>query len=89
MSAGTTVNDQREIYCRKLGHRLAFAYCRSTAGGAVCSRILDCWFERFDVAGFLREELSAKDFAGLSAPPPPKVVSLVQLIDEARARLEA
>ena len=45
MCDSITGNDERETYCRKLGHKLRFAYCRTTDGDTVCPKILDCWFE--------------------------------------------
>ena len=32
-----------------LGHDLTFAYCRAPAKQLPCRKILDCWFETFDV----------------------------------------
>ena len=77
-------NDEREIYCRKLGHELRFAYCRTTEGETVCPRILDCWFERFDVLRFMAEHFPHHAIEALTAPPPPKAVSLLELIVRAQ-----
>ena len=79
--------DILEIYCRRLGHPVPFRYCRSTVEARPCARIADCWFERFDVTSYLREQLSADELARLDAPPPAKIVSLVDLIEAARQRV--
>jgi hypothetical protein len=74
-----------------LGHEVSFAYCRTQEGDRLCGRILDCWWETFDVCGFLRDNLPAEQFGKLAdpAPRPPKVASLAELIAQARARVEA
>jgi hypothetical protein len=80
-------NDEREIRCRRLGHTVSFAYCRAQEGETVCPCILDCWWQTFDVQSFLREHLSAEEFARLSQPPSAdKVTTLLDLIRKARER---
>ena len=84
MCDSITGNDERETYCRKLGHELRFAYCRTTDGDTVCPKILDCWFERFDVAGFMCEHYPKHHVEALTEPPAPKAVSLYELIVRAQ-----
>jgi hypothetical protein len=83
-----TSQDSRCRRCPRLGHEITFEYCRRQDGGTVCPRILDCWWETFDVRGYLREHLSEEEFAALSERPPPKekVLSLVELIEQAKKR---
>ena len=76
--------------CRRLGHELTFGYCRQETGGKLCRLILDCWWERFDVGAFLQAHLSAEAMAQVEhagASPPSKVLSLVDLIQQAKDRL--
>ena len=77
--------------CRRLGHELAFGYCRQETGGKPCRLILDCWWERFDVRSFLHAHLSAETMAEVewasASPPPPKVLSLLDMIQQARDRI--
>jgi hypothetical protein len=77
--------------CRRLGHEIAFGYCRQEAGGKPCRLIVDCWWEQFDVRSFLRLHLPAEVMAEVelagTAPPAAKVVSLVDMIQQARHRL--
>ena len=77
--------------CRRLGHEVTFGYCRQESRRKPCRLILDCWWERFDVRSFLQAHLSAEGMdqverAG-AAPPPSKVASLVDMIQQARERL--
>jgi hypothetical protein len=77
--------------CRRLGHEVNFGYCRQEAGGRPYRLVLDCWWEYFDVRAFLGALLSAEGMAQVEqakvAPPPSKMVSLLDLIQQARARV--
>jgi len=79
-----------ERRCPRLGGSVTFGYCRTGGdSGDPCFKILDCWWERFDVAGMLRQELDADQFARLSdQQPPQKISSLIDLIAKSRRRLE-
>ena len=71
-----------------LGHEVPFRYCRTQEGERLCGRILDCWWQAFDVCGFLKGNLTTEEIAKLAnpAPRPPKVASLAELISQARDR---
>jgi hypothetical protein len=53
-----------------------------------CLKVLDCWWERFDVVAYMQARLSPGAFEALATrrPPPNKVASLVDLIQKARER---
>src|ERR1035437_4587837 len=77
--------------CPRLGHELTFGYCRQESGRKPCRLILDCWWERFDVRSFLQAHLPEESMAQVeragAAPPPSKVLSLVDLIQQAQDRI--
>jgi hypothetical protein len=79
--------------CRRLGHEVTFGYCRQETGGAPCRLILDCWWEYFDVRNFLEAHLTPEGMAQVesakSAPPPSKMLSLLDLIEQAKERIRA
>lgn len=77
-------NDQREGYCRALGHYVKFAYCRQVSRGMPCARVLDCWFENFDVQRFIQEHYSPAEIEAFLQPSPPKVANLLELIEKAK-----
>jgi hypothetical protein len=85
MDVKIEAHDQREAYCRMLGHSVPFRYCRGVAEGLPCRKILDCWFERFDVAAFVKEHYTAEQIESILAPPKPKMTSLVELVERAKA----
>jgi hypothetical protein len=80
--------DDRECYCRVLGHHLHFAYCRSINDGYPCYRILDCWFEKFDIRKFVRENFTDEEIESFLKAPKPKMQTLVTLIEQARKRIK-
>jgi hypothetical protein len=80
-----SAHDARETYCRMLGHEIQFKYCRSVNDGMPCRRIADCWHTRFDVPTWLREHYSPEQIDRITAPPPAKVASILELIERAKA----
>ena len=81
------------LRCRRLGHEVAFGYCRQETEGKPCRLILDCWWEQFDVRAFLRAHLPAEAMAQVEraglVEPPPKVISLLELVQQVKERLRS
>ena len=79
--------------CPRLGHEITFGYCRQEMSGSPCRLILNCWWERFDVRSFLRAHLGDEAMAQVertgAAPPPSKMLSLVEMIQQTKDRLAA
>jgi len=84
-------HDQDLLRCRRLGHEVTFGYCRQETGGKPCRLVLDCWWEHFEVRSFLRAHLPEETVAEVeragASPPPPKILSLVEMIQQAKDRL--
>ncbi len=77
--------DHRTRRCPRLGHEVDFHYCRTQEGFTICPKILDCWWETFDVAAFLKQNLPPEQWEALQNPKPPdKVAGLLELIRRAR-----
>lgn len=77
-------HDQREGYCRMLGHHVPFSFCRAQADGRPCRKILDCWFEKFDIRSFLSEHFTEEQIDAFLTPPKPKMATLLELIEKAK-----
>jgi hypothetical protein len=81
--------DDFKIRCPRLGHQIQFSYCRSENQGSPCFKILDCWHAHFAVEELLKMELSREQWeALLDRPPVPKVLSLLDLISQAKRHAE-
>lgn len=79
--------DSFQIRCSKLGHQIHFSYCRGENFELPCTRILTCWHSYFRVEEHLRDVLSAEEWEQtFEKPVLPKVLTLVELIEEAQRR---
>jgi hypothetical protein len=81
--------DQLERRCPRLGGPVLFVYCKTSGDNhSVCWKIFDCWWECFDVVEHLKKTLREDEFKKLAnKKPKPKIVSLVELIEQARKRV--
>jgi hypothetical protein len=77
-----------ERRCPRLGGSVPFSYCKK--GGEdqqPCFKIIDCWWETFDVVRYLKDNLPEDQFNQLmDTRPRPKIASLVELIEQAKKR---
>lgn len=75
------------IRCPRLGHQISFSYCRAENRGLPCFKTLDCWCDHFPVEEYLKKDLTAEEWErAFSGPPKPKILSLVELIQQAKNR---
>lgn len=75
------------IRCPRLGHQINFKYCEIENSGIPCFKALDCWYTYFDVHKFLEDKLSKEDFKkAFIDKGQPKVLSLLDLIEKAKAK---
>ncbi len=80
------IDDDAELHCRMLGHAVPFRYCRSATEGLPCRLVQECWQGRFDVHAFLQARYTPEQIQEILAPSKPKLASIVELIEQARAR---
>lgn len=83
-----TSKDQLELRCPRLGGQVTFQYCRTGSDDdSACWKIFDCWWEYFDVVSYLQKSLPDDKFQALvDKKPQAKLVSLVELIEQAQQR---
>lgn len=79
---------QLERRCPRLGSQVSFEYCRECGEGDLpCFKVIDCWWEIFDVVAFFQNQLSNDEFNRLvQLKPKPKVTSLIEMIEQAKKR---
>ena len=68
-----------------LGHVVAFSYCRSPGSAEPCRRILNCWWEEFDVEAFVRRHYGDEQIERFRRPRTDKVSTLMELIERAKS----
>ena len=83
----TPPGNDYDIRCPRLGHQIPFSYCRAENMGSPCFKILDCWHSHFQVEKFLREQLTPEEWEKVFKKHlKPKVLTLVEMIEQARRR---
>ncbi len=74
-------HDERRRRCPRLGHAVSFHYCRTQEGDRLCRRILDCWWETFDVRAFLEEHYPQGEIEELlDQKGPDKLSSILEIV---------
>ena len=81
-------HDSKEGYCKMLGHFLTFNYCKTANKGVPCSKVLDCWFQQFNIQEFIKENYSADEQKSIFEPPKSKILSLSEILEQAQQRLK-
>lgn len=75
--------DDRERRCPRLGSPISFRYCMiSGEDDNICWKILDCWWEMFDVEGYLKANMPEAAFNQLMASadkPKNKISSILEI----------
>ncbi len=75
--------------CPRLGGPVGFSYCMRCELEQPCAKVVDCWWETFDIVRYLEDHLSEDQFTRvMKARPKPKVASLVEMIAQAKKRVE-
>jgi hypothetical protein len=84
-----TPHEDKERRCPKLGGPVSFSYCRVESQGKPCSRSIQCWSRIFDVESYFRINMDDQEFCEcFKDQGRPKLVTLVDLIEQARQRLK-
>ena len=80
---------QQTVVTSRLGGPVAFSYCLSCESEQPCFKVVDCWWETFDIVQYLRDHLPEDQFDRvMNAQPRPKISSLVEMIAQARQRTQ-
>ncbi len=75
--------------CPRLGGLVAFFYCTTCeTDSRPCGKIIDCWWEIFDVVRYLKDTLAPAEFDRLiRVKPASKVSQIVGIISQSQERL--
>jgi len=75
--------------CPRLGGPVGFSYCMRCELEQPCVKVVDCWWETFDIVRYLEDHLPEDQFTRvMKARPKPKIASLVETIVQAQKRIE-
>lgn len=80
--------EELEIRCPRLGGTVPFRYCMAPAEPTVCFKILDCWWEVFDVTSYLKTHLPEEDFCRLveNRNRPNRMESILELVEKFKSK---
>ena len=83
-------NKKLERRCPRLGGPVPFKYCMFAGEeNQPCFKVIDCWWETFDIVRYLKDKLTEDQFIRLrDSRPGPKIASLVELIEKTNTRQE-
>ena len=74
--------------CPRLGGPVDFSYCMRCELEQPCFKIVDCWWETFDIVRYLQDHLPEEQVARIKeGRPKPKVASLVEMIAQTKERM--
>jgi hypothetical protein len=77
--------DKLQCRCPRLGHEVAFSYCRQESGVMPCQRIIACWGVLIPVETWLKDEMPAEQWdLFCRQEPEDKLTTLVDLVGKAR-----
>ncbi len=76
-----------EIRCPQLGHQVPLSYCYNMPEGRPCRRLLACWEEVLPrLRSVVAKDLGPEEWRRcFETPPPPKLATLAELIEKAKA----
>ena len=80
--------EKLEIRCPRQGSAIPFKYCMISGDDSMpCMKIMDCWWETFDVDAYLKANLPAAVYNMLvTARPKAKVASIVEIAEKAQKK---
>jgi hypothetical protein len=81
-----TEHDSLSRRCPMLGHEVPFSYCRQPGQEVPCRKMFDCWWETIDIKVFIAENYSQENQKTMTQPPKPKMLSILELVEQARKR---
>jgi hypothetical protein len=70
--------------CPRLGGTVPFRYCLAPGEPTPCFKILDCWWEIFDVVSYMQARLPPEDFESLlvqESNRPDRLGTILELIE--------
>ena len=75
--------------CPRLGGPIDFFYCKTCEPQRhPCRKIIDCWWETFDVLRYLKDTLAPEELGRLTCvKPASKVSQLIDVIAQSKKRL--
>jgi hypothetical protein len=86
------IEDQQRRCPRLGGSVVSISYCKISGKDSLpCFKMLDCWWETFDVETYLKEHLTGpvfQSFIESARTPPNKIGSIIEIANMARQKTD-
>jgi len=76
----------QHFWCPVLGQTITFGYCRRTAEGLPCHRVVTCFSPHFAVEAFLAEHYTPAEQERFLAPPKGRLQRVLDALAQAQAQ---
>ncbi len=86
MNEKKTTNSALVRRCPILGGPVHFGYCKTGGEQQLpCRKIIDCWWETFDIEKYLKDTMKEEDLAKLIDPKPPnKIANILKAAEKSK-----
>jgi hypothetical protein len=74
--------DEKQTYCRQLGHHVPFKYCRLVADKLPCKQVFNCWFEIFPVKEFVLNNYTEEEIKIILTPAPSRLGRIFDIAEK-------
>jgi hypothetical protein len=71
--------DEKQTYCKQLGHHVPFKYCRLVNNKLPCKQVFNCWFEIFPVREFVLSNYTKKEIEAILSPAPSRLDTILDI----------
>ena len=78
-------HNEKECYCRMLGHHVKFPYCCQVNENLPCSAILDCWNEIFPVEKYIQDNYSQEELEKIFTQPKTKIETILSIVQKIKS----
>ena len=74
--------DEKQTYCKQLGHHVPFKYCRLVNNKLPCKQVFNCWFEIFPVREFVQSNYNKEEIKTILTPTPSRLETILDLAEK-------
>ncbi|RLB65700.1 MAG: hypothetical protein DRI90_01300 [Deltaproteobacteria bacterium] len=85
---GIAAHDGRQRHCPMLGQGVGVSYCRTPGDPCPCRKIFDCWFETFDIEGFITTHYSESEIGQITHPTASRLATVLEAVARAKGDLK-
>lgn len=74
--------DEKQTYCKQLGHHVPFKYCRLVNNKLPCTQVFNCWFEILPVREFVAGNYNKEEKKRILTPAPSRLDRILNIAEK-------